>query len=357
MQNINTARILGRTTASSGDVEELTAGSNLSLTGGSLNVASTLTGITLTTPTLTTPTINGEIDAVVTKVTGDSPYTLTATNRVIRADASSGNLTLNLPTASGIGGTVYTIVRIDILASTNFVTIDANSTETIDGLLTWKLHPGEKLVVQSDGTNWITLYHPNPTDNGYNFLKNSTNDARYVAGIMNNNASLSTSTTSPAANTLWAIPFPVGKVTKFDTITFNVTTADAGDNARAGIYYDNGNMYPGALIFDTGSISTGSTGAKDTTITSSLQIFQPGLYWLAWETSAPAVQIRIITGATAVQALLGYANTMIADNQYYGYSVAHTYGTLPNPYTGGATKLNTAPSVSVPIPAIGLRPI
>lgn len=37
MQNIATSRILGRTTASSGDVEELTAGNGLALTGGSLS--------------------------------------------------------------------------------------------------------------------------------------------------------------------------------------------------------------------------------------------------------------------------------------------------------------------------------
>jgi hypothetical protein len=354
MQNINTARILGRTTASSGDVEELTAGSNLSLTGGSLNVASTLTGITLTTPTLTTPTINGEIDAVVTKVTGDSPYTLTATNRVIRADASSGNLTLNLPASSGLGGTVYTIKRIDTVASTNTVTIDANSTETIDGLLTWKLRPGEYVVIQSDGTNWITLYHPNPSLSGYYFRKNSTNDRRYVAGMWSY-GDIITTTTSPAANTLWALPIVIDKVTKFDTITFHITTSQASQNARAGIYNDDGNGYPGSLIFDTGSISTASTGAKDTTITSSLQIFQPGLYWLAWETSATTIQIRGLNDPG--NGILGTTATLNTGRINYGYSVAHTYGALPDPYTGSASSLFSVPSVSVPVPVIGLRAI
>jgi len=39
MQNISTSRLLGRTTASSGDIEELTVGSGLSLAAGSLSVA------------------------------------------------------------------------------------------------------------------------------------------------------------------------------------------------------------------------------------------------------------------------------------------------------------------------------
>ena len=354
MQNINTARILGRTTASSGDVEELTAGSNLSLSGGSLNVASTLTGLTLTTPTLTTPTINGQIDAVVTKTNSDSPYTLTATNKVIRADATSGNLTLNLPASSGLGGTVYTIKRIDALSSTNTVTIDANSTETIDGLLTWKLRPTEYVVIQSDGTNWITLYHSNPAPSGYYFNKGSTNDRRYIGGA-DAHYNIITTTTSPAANTLWALPFWVGKVTKFDTISFNITTSQASQNARAGIYNDTGNVYPGSLIFDTGSISTASTGMKDTTITSSLQIFQPGLYWLAWETSATTIQIRGLNSIP--NGAIGGSNALATGESGFGYSVAHTYGALPDPYTGSASILFTLPSVSVPIPVIGLRPI
>lgn len=43
MQNIATARLLGRTTAGSGDVEELTAGTGLSLSGGALSVSANTT--------------------------------------------------------------------------------------------------------------------------------------------------------------------------------------------------------------------------------------------------------------------------------------------------------------------------
>jgi len=316
----------------------------------------TLTNKTLTTPVLTTPTINGEIEAVVTKVTGDSPYTLTATNKVIRADATSGNLTLNLPTAVGIGGTTYTIKRIDTIASTNMVTIDGSGSETIDGPTTWKLLPEEFVQIQSDGTNWIVLNHSTPTTQGFYFKKNSTNDRRYVAGMTNQNIFADTSSTSPTANMLYAFPLFIGKPTKFDTITFQVATADAGDNARCGIYYDNGNMYPGALIFDTGSISTGTTGTKNTTITAGLQFFQPGLYWLAFETSATALQMDIITGASQTLGPFGLDSTY-STNQGLGYKIAHTYGALPDPYTAAATLLTAPGSVTVPYPAIGLRPI
>jgi hypothetical protein len=315
-----------------------------------LDLATTLAGMTFTTPT-----INGQIDAQVAK-TGN--YTLTATDKIIRADASGGAFTLTLPAASGIAGTTYVIIRTDIGSSTNLLTIDANASETIDGLLTWKLLPGEKISIMSDGTNWITLYRDGPSMHGYYFDKGSTDNRRYPAGMSAGSRTGVTSTTSPVTGTLWALPFFVGKVTKFDLISFDVTTLIAAKNARCGIYFDKGNMYPGALIFDTGSVSVATTGLKDTTITASLQTFQPGLYWLAWETDSTAtLQIRTIASQVdSVLSPLGLSNswgTAIG----YGYSVAHTYGALPDPYTAGATILTTAPAATNPVPLITLRAI
>lgn len=339
-------RVVGR--SGSGDIDDIQISTN--------HIASS---ITLTTPTLTTPTING---AKLAQAAKTANYTMTSTDYVVRCDASGGAFTITLPAAATAGaGTIYKIIRTDITSSSTLLTVDANASETIDGMLTWKLHQGEFLVVMSDGTNWVSISHPNPTVEGYYFLKDSTNNRRYVAGLHNGIIGPTTSTTSPAANNLWALPFVVSKVTKFDTITFHITTADAGDNANAGIYYDDGNCYPGALIFNTGSISTGSTGVKDTTITSSLQIFQPGLYWLAWETSATACQMRVLPNSTSLP--IGFAHTssdLLASptTPGYGYEVADTYGaTLPDPYPASATLLTTTPSASNPVPAIGLRAI
>lgn len=52
MQNINTARLLGRGTAAVGDIEEITLGTNLSLTGTTLNAAG---GASITATTVTLP--------------------------------------------------------------------------------------------------------------------------------------------------------------------------------------------------------------------------------------------------------------------------------------------------------------
>ncbi len=317
----------------------------------------TLAGHTLTTATLTTPIVNGIKGGDVAITNSDSPYTALATTRIIRADATSGAITINLPTALGIVGFEYHIFRTDILSSTNLITIDANSTETIDSNLTYLLYPGEWIHLISDGANWQVIGRPTPNLEYY-YLKGSTANRGYVGGI-GRSASFSgttISTTLPALDTLWALPIIVPKTTKFDLISFRITTnATAGGVAMAGVYRDNGNMYPGALIFETGSIATDSGGIKQTTITSSLQIFQPGLYWLAWQCRVAAPQLRILS--TICLPLLGGNSDYSTTNPGYGYSVANASNSLPNPYTAGATILTTTPGVGIPVPAINLRPI
>jgi hypothetical protein len=315
----------------------------------------TLAGHTLTSTTLTTAIINGMKGGDVAITNADSPYTALATTRVIRANATSGAITINLPTAVGIAGFEYHIFRTDIISSTNLITIDANSTETIDSNLTYILFPAEWIHIISDGANWQVIDRPTPTTYGYYYLKNSTNDRRVLA---NNCSATVVTTTLPALNTLWALPYIVSKTTKFDTISFRLTTnASAGGVARAGIYRDNGNMYPGALIFDTGSIDTTTGSIKDTTITAGLQVFQPGLYWLTWECGTAAPQIRGLASQFNGFNILQFDAAFSTSNVAYGYSVAHTFGALPDPYTSSATLLTASPSASAPVPALGLRAI
>jgi hypothetical protein len=42
-------------------------------------------------------------------------------------------------------------------SGSGLITIDPNSTETIDGALTYKIGGNESLKLMSTGTNWITL--------------------------------------------------------------------------------------------------------------------------------------------------------------------------------------------------------
>lgn len=90
----------------------------------------------------------GYVNAYVTKTT---TYTASATDGVI--ECLSNAFTINLPTASGITGRIYTIKN---LQTANTCTIDPNSSETIDGAATAGV-VGGALTIISDGTNWRSI--------------------------------------------------------------------------------------------------------------------------------------------------------------------------------------------------------
>lgn len=98
-------------------------------------------------------TVNGSIGAsTVTKTFADTGYILTSTDYTVFCDCSGGAVTINLPTAVGIGGRVYNIKKID--SSNNSMTIDANGAETIDGNLTIVSSDDSSFMIQSDNTSW-----------------------------------------------------------------------------------------------------------------------------------------------------------------------------------------------------------
>lgn len=112
----------------------------------------TFTNKTLTTPTLTTPTVNGVKKAYASK---SAAYTMTATDYCVNVSGAAGAVTITLPTAAGIAGTVYVIKNSDAVQT---VTIDGFGTETIDGAATVALSAQYQFrTIMSDGTNWIVI--------------------------------------------------------------------------------------------------------------------------------------------------------------------------------------------------------
>lgn len=167
----------------------------------------------------------------------------------------------------------------------------------------------------------------------------------YIAGQSNNTA---LTTGAPTANVLRAMPFlaPLRGGT-IDRIAFEVTTLLAG-NGRIGLYdnlEDLRNVYPGALLADSGDISTATTGIKSATISVALR---PGrIYWLALVTSAAPTLRGLAVGG--VSGFLGVA-TAGTTALNMGISVAHTFGALPNPFTAAGAFFT-----AVPIPVLRYR--
>lgn len=163
----------------------------------------------------------------------------------------------------------------------------------------------------------------------------------YLANSVQNTA---LSTGAPSANTMRAMPFiaPAPGAT-ISEVAFNVTTALSG-NYRIGIYDNSsdGELYPNNLLFDSGSISTATTGVK--TATPSLAISPGRLYWLVvLGDAAPTIRTLSVNNCGTI---LGYGTAMgTAGN--VGISRAYTYGALPDPFGSGGSYITAAP-----IPAI-----
>ena len=97
------------------------------------------------------------VAAAVNSLTGfsyqNSNYPLTAADRFITADASSGAITLTLPLAASCPGKQYVVKKVD--TSTNIVTLTTTSSQTIDGSASQLLvFPNQRISVISDGSNW-----------------------------------------------------------------------------------------------------------------------------------------------------------------------------------------------------------
>lgn len=93
-----------------------------------------------------------------TTTTKSSSYTVTASDTVIFADASSANVTITLPLASGLGGYRFYIKRIDS-STTNTVTVSRTNTDLIDGMTSFTLDQQYTAfaVVSAGGTAWYIL--------------------------------------------------------------------------------------------------------------------------------------------------------------------------------------------------------
>jgi hypothetical protein len=82
-------------------------------------------------------------------------YTLVPFDDTVEVDSTSGNVTINLPTAAKIKGKEYTIKKV---VAANSVIVDGSGAETIDGAATYTMTAQWKYVrVRSNGTNWIIV--------------------------------------------------------------------------------------------------------------------------------------------------------------------------------------------------------
>ena len=102
-----------------------------------------------TDPAGTFSTVKARLDALVAYAAKTSAYTATVADHTL--NVTSGTFTLDLPAASTCTGQSLRVKN----SGTGVVTLDGNSSETVEGVATFPLGPGSYVEITSTGSAWI----------------------------------------------------------------------------------------------------------------------------------------------------------------------------------------------------------
>jgi hypothetical protein len=194
--------------------------------------------------------------------------------------------------------------------------------------------------VQSDldfsGSRILNL--PSPIDLGQPLIYDGP-PFRSGADLMIAQAQLAPTTVAQVANTIRAFPFRVNKTVTVTQLRVEVTTLLAAATFRLGLYSDNGQAYPGALLAgsDTIAFDASAVGVKPVQTFAPPIVLKPGLYWLAVNNSGTPTLRGVAVGA--IDPVLGHNPIGGASSNYTGYSAALAFGALPATFPIGAGLL------------------
>jgi hypothetical protein len=149
-------------------------------------------------------------------------------------------------------------------------------------------------------------------------------------------------TTVATANAIRALPFVSPQAITVDRLACQIT-AGASGNLRLGIYADDGNVYPGTLLVDSGNISTSSTGVVTATVSQALAAST--LYWFVFFSSTASIQVRALA-ASQMTPIVGFVASGFSFPSV-GWSASLAFAALPTPYPAAASTIDSGPVETV----------
>lgn len=157
-----TARLLGRTTASTGAIEQIAVGAGLTFTAGNLAVTNpydpsavaitggSIGGASIVATTLGASGLSSLLGGLkLTYAQKTSTYTFLGSDYAI--EATSGTFALNLLTAVGRIGQPFLAIN----SGSGVITLSTTGGQTINGLSTIAIPQGASFEVTSTGANWV----------------------------------------------------------------------------------------------------------------------------------------------------------------------------------------------------------
>ena len=290
-----------------------TSGTGLAAARGEVVLAGLFTpsGLTLDNPT-GLRIRNSQLTYPITTKT--SNYTATSFDEHILADATSGAVTVTLPTAVGRTDPI-TVKKID--SSTNAVTIDGAGSETIDGQLTRRLDAQwDYCTLVPSGSGWYVKAAPTaiswterPSEQGLLAWTYDPNMAGHVTAQSN----------AGVAGRITLVKIPIREQITWSNIWFGLSGVDGAAslaNCYLGVYDSAGNL-KGTTADISSSLMSGATAKAVALVTPFTAA--PGTYFIAmllngtWTTNsltfkASGAGISVNAGLTAPN--LRYSNLL-----------------------------------------------
>lgn len=145
----------------------------------------------------------------------------------------------------------------------------------------------------------------------------------------------------PILNRLYAFPVVLDRNATVLSLAAMVTASAAASNLRMGLYQDDGNGWPGALVVDPGVIASTTTGIKNKAVNHAL--VAGTRYWLVMVAQGGT---PTVTGHTPINNIPWSAFNIIP----YGLFKDGVSGALPTPFgtpTNASSTTNSVPRIAL----------